>query len=245
MADVDVHEPVEHVARSAGVVERDHVRGVVEEDVGEVSGTLVDAGGLAFEYPVFARGPGAGGVELEAGAAVEGHAVDQFLGADVVADEVPVTGEEQDREVREEVREQVDGGGRVRCAEGGRDGTGAFGPAGLLVGVDVEGFEHVFAAEVRVHVDEVRRPGHPAGREIVGETDVVHVHAGLQARRAGFGVFDNFLEDMLALGDVNVAALLRDGFEADVNLLCDQVRGWAVGFDEALFVGEGEIGEIM
>lgn len=73
MADVDAHEAVEHVARAPGVVEGDHVGGVVEEDVGEVSGALVDAGGFAFEYPVFAWGPGAGGVEFEASAAVEGH----------------------------------------------------------------------------------------------------------------------------------------------------------------------------
>lgn len=94
MADVNVHEPVEHVTGPTGVVERDHVGGVVEEDVGEVASALINSCWLAFEYPVFAWGPGTGSVELEAGATVEFHAMDQFFGTDVVANEVLVAGEE-------------------------------------------------------------------------------------------------------------------------------------------------------
>lgn len=235
VAYVDVHETVDHIAGPTGVVEWDHVRGVIVDDIGEVAGALIDSCWLALKYPVFAWGPGSGGVEFEAGAAVEGHTVDQFFGTEVVTDEISVTGEEQDGHVREEIREEVYGGDGILCAEGGRDGAGAFGPTSLFVGVDVEGFEHVFAAEVGGYAGKVRRPAHPAGWIRVSETNVVHVHADIVARFAGFGfdfgLFDYALEDLLAYRDINVTAFLGDGFHADVNIFFKRDGGCAVGLD--------------
>lgn len=86
VADINVHEPVEHVPGPTGIVEWDHVGGVVEEDVGEVASALVDSCWLAFEYPVLTWGPGSGSVELEAGTTVECHAMDQFFSTNVIAD---------------------------------------------------------------------------------------------------------------------------------------------------------------
>lgn len=42
-----------------------------------------------------------------------------------------------------------------------------------------------------------------------------------------------------------MAALLGDGFHTNVDLLFDRVGNCAAGFDEAFFVGEWEIGEVM
>lgn len=172
--------------------------------------------------------------------------MDHFFGADVVADEVFVAGEEDDGHVCEEVGEEVDGGFGVSCAEGGGDGAGAFDPAGLFVGVDVEGFEHVFAAEVRGHVDEVWRPVHAAGWVGVVETHVVHVEAVLGALGTRFCDLEDVLEDALALRDVDVVgAFLGEGLGADGDLLFEGVGGRGAGLDETFFVGEGEVGEVL
>lgn len=62
----------------------------------------------------------------------------------------------------------------------------------------MEGFEHFVAAEVGGYAGEVRRPVHPAGRELVGETDVIHIQAGFTAEQTRSGEFKYVLEDLLA-----------------------------------------------
>ena len=173
--DIDLHEAIEHVAALAGVVEWNHMTGVVEEHVGEVTGGLVDASGLAFEGPVMARGPDAGG-GFEAAATLPIHVVDQSLCSDMVADEVFVAAEEQDVDTRlDQSREQVDGGKGVLCGEGHVDHTSAFCPAGFLCWVDVQGFDDIRSLEIRLNVFQVRGPVHATRFGLILETDIVHI----------------------------------------------------------------------
>lgn len=245
VAYVDVHETIDHIAGPTGVVEWNHVRGAIVDDIGEVASALVDSCWLALEYPVFAWGPGSGSAEFEASATIEGHTVDQFFGTEVVTDEISVAGEEQNGHVREEIREEVYGGDGILCSKGVGDDAVAFDPTSLFFWVDVEGFEHVFAAEVGGYAGKVRRPAHPAGWIRVSETNVVHIHADLVARWAGFGMFDNALEDLLAYLDIDVTTLLGDGFHTNVDFLFKREGGCAVRLEETLFVGEGEVCIVM
>ena len=134
--DVDFEEAVEHVACASRVIEGDHVRGVVEKNVGKVPGLLVDACRLALKGPVTPRGPGAGG-DLEAFAAAPFHIVDEFFGANVVTDEIAVTREKEDGNLGENGREHGDGGFRVAGSEGATDRAGAFRPTGAFIVIDM------------------------------------------------------------------------------------------------------------
>lgn len=93
-ADVYADEAVQHVARAARIVERYHVRRVVEEHVRQVPRLLPEAGGLALEGPVAARRPVARR-QLEALPAVPLHVADEGFRAEMVANQVLGTREEE------------------------------------------------------------------------------------------------------------------------------------------------------
>lgn len=109
----------------------------------------------------------------------------------------------------------------------------------------MESFEHVCAAEVWGHAVEIWWPIHPTSRVRVSETDIIHVQAHILARLTRFGEIEHLLENQLAYRDVNVTALLSDGFHANVDLLFELSGNCAAGFDKTFFVGEWEIREIM
>lgn len=209
-ADVDAHESVEHVACPAGVVKGHHVAGVVEEDIGEIPGLLVEPGRLALEGPVAAGRPRAGG-QLEAPAAVELHVGDERLGAQVVADEVLGAGEEEHGDLGEDVGEELDRGLRLFDVKRDADVAVAFHPAGGLVGIDVERVDHILAAEVGGDLVEVGRPVHAAGWKLVGKADIIHVVAFALAVWAHLGREpEEVLEDGLAGRDID-GELFQDG----------------------------------
>lgn len=199
-ADVDVEEAVEHVAGAPRVVEGNHMAGVVEEDVSEVTRFLVDACRLAFKGPVASRCDSSRG-DFKAFAAVPLHVVDERFGAKVVADEVFLAGEEEDGDFAEEVWEKSDGRWGVAGTESATDGTVTFHPAGTFIGVDVESVDDVFSAEVGGYVLEVRGPIHAAAWVLVIEADVVHVHAAFVLDSQA----ENFLQDGFAIGVIDVS----------------------------------------
>jgi len=82
---------------------------VVEEDVGQVSGLLVDASWFSLKSPLASGSPDTIAY-LEAATTVPFHVVDQLFRTDVVADQVLVAGEKDDGDLGEEVGEELDAG---------------------------------------------------------------------------------------------------------------------------------------
>lgn len=218
---------------------------VVEEDVGEVARLLPVTGLFAAEHPVETRG-GDARRGLEAFAVVEGEVVDQCLCAEVVADEVAVAGEEGDGELAEEFGEDGDGGFAVGCGKGHADLVVAFFPASLLVLVDVQGEEDVFAAQVRAEVLEVRWPVHAARFVCVGLADVVHVDALLVHFWIFMGRPEELVENKFASLNVYcVVPVLLEGLLACV-VLCLQLLTPLTAFsNKLLFVCVWKIRQIL
>jgi hypothetical protein len=73
---------------------------IIKQHVRQIPRRLVKPRGLPVVHPFLAGGPRTrtGGV-FKTGAVLPGHTVDEFFGAEVVADEVFVAGEEEDWEV--------------------------------------------------------------------------------------------------------------------------------------------------
>ncbi|KAH0358009.1 pheromone-processing carboxypeptidase KEX1, partial [Aureobasidium melanogenum] len=57
---VHLHKAIQHVSATARIVEWDHMRSVVEHNVGEVASLLPDTSRFIFESPVTTRGPNTG-----------------------------------------------------------------------------------------------------------------------------------------------------------------------------------------
>lgn len=172
--DINLHETIEHVATLARHVERNHVAGIVEEHVSQVSSVLVDTSGLAFERPVVARGPNTGTC-LEAGAAFPLHVVDEGFRADVVADKILVTAEEEDVDTRlNETGEEVHRWDGVLCYKCLSDPIIAFLPCRFLGWIDVQGVDDICASEIWFDILQIGRPAHAAGAVIL-QADIVHI----------------------------------------------------------------------
>lgn len=241
-ADVHTHEAVQHVARPPREVEGYHVAAVLEEDVRQVARLLPEARVLALERPFTARRPRTRR-DLEALAAVPLHVADQGFGAQVVADKVLGAREEHDGDLLEDAGQQGDGRLRVPRTEMRTYRAAAFGPAGILIRIDVQGGDDVGAAEVGGDAGEVRGPVHAARRVYILQADIIHIVAlalavGIDDR----GLLQDVLQDGLTGCLVDVL-LLFDGqvLHADAVLGLKPLRGVAALLDQVLLVSELEV----
>lgn len=172
--------------------------GVVEENISQVSSVLVDTRRLAFERPVVAWGPNTGAC-FEASAAFPLHVVDHGFSANVVADEILVTGEQEDVDSRfDEARQEVDRGAGV-WSENPTNIAITLLPAFFLGWVDVQRLENIWSSEVGLDLLEIWWPAHSA-RVVLLQADVVLIHTFPVFRRE----IQELLKNKLARGNADL-----------------------------------------
>ena len=243
--DVDSHEAIEHIAGAPGVVKGNHVTGVVEDDVCEVTRLLPCPSSFALEHPILFSILYTGG-SFETLATVPLHVPNHSFCTNVIANKVLVTREQQDWNLLDDFGQELDSRLALSGTEMTRNGPVALLPAGLLIGVDVKCLDNIGAAEVRSDLRKIRRPVHTT-RRIVTETDIVHVQALVHVvGLCVFGLLQNPNHDLLTLACVDsVHSTSVELLDADPLLFLHTPCHVRISPHETILVGKGYVSEIL